>query len=89
MAALAAQGVKIARANKPELPLEIRHLWEAWVRLDQARPIGMGAAGGIPPSEIEAYGRLKSQPFEPWEVDTLLALDRARLEFDAKAKSES
>lgn len=88
MAALAKQGVRVTRAKKPELPFALRHLWEAWVRLDQARPIGVGAAGGIPPSEIEAYARLKLQPFEPWEVDLLLALDRARLEFDAKAKAE-
>jgi hypothetical protein len=53
-------------------------LWQAFVDLASARPVGM-APGAVPPSEIAAWQQLHGVQLSPWEVETLQAMDRAAL----------
>lgn len=59
-------------------PAAARALWDAFVELNAGRPVGM-AAGAIALGEIEAWQRLHRVRLTPWEVSTLLAMDRATL----------
>ena len=54
-------------------------LWAAFVDLSAARPVGMGGAGAVPPSEVLAWQQLQGLRLSPWEIDTLGAMDRASL----------
>lgn len=38
---------------------------------------GLGGFNPLAPTEIEAWARLQGLQLTPWEVDTLLAMDRA------------
>lgn len=53
-------------------------LWELFLDLNSSRPPGMGAAG-IPLTEIEAWCRLRRISLNDWELDMLIALDKAVL----------
>ena len=59
-------------------PPEGAALWDAFVALNGARPVGM-APGPVPPSEIVAWQQLMGLRLTPWEVETLMAMDRAAL----------
>lgn len=52
-------------------------LWGAFAELNGSRPLGMGAVGAIPLSEVEAWQRLNGVRLSPWEVETIIAMDRA------------
>jgi hypothetical protein len=53
-------------------------LWLAFAELSASRPSGMAPAG-IPPTELVAWQTLNRVRLTPWEVETLLAMDRAAL----------
>lgn len=59
-------------------------LYDLFVQLNAARPVGMGP-GAIPPSELLAWQQLMGVRLSPWEADTLLAMDRAALAAHVKA----
>lgn len=59
-------------------PAAGRALWQAFVDLSGARPVGM-APSALPPTEIDAWARLNGLRFTGWEVGTLMAMDRAAL----------
>lgn len=63
---------RLARLAEP-LPPTLVPLWEAFCALSHSRQ----GEGGIAPTEIEAYGRLHQLRLTSWEVDTILATDRA------------
>lgn len=63
---------RLAEVQKP-LPPSLQVLWSVFVRLNDTR---QGEAG-IALREIEAYGRLHNIAFNPWEVESLLDIDRA------------
>lgn len=45
--------------NPPDVPSHLLHVWRCFWQASNARPLGgMGGAGGIPLSEIEAQLRL-------------------------------
>lgn len=46
---------------------------------------GLGGANPLAPSELEAWARLQGLALTPWEVDTLLAMDRAAGSVAARA----
>ena len=48
-------------------------LWDAFASLASARQNG----AAIPASEIDAWQRIHGVRLTPWEVDTLVAMDRA------------
>jgi hypothetical protein len=52
-------------------------LWDAWCQLAGSRPPTMGGPAGVPLSEIEAWQALNRIRFTGWELDTLVAMDRA------------
>lgn len=66
-------GVIDERLMQPPLPTVLVDLWGVFVTLSDSR----SPDAGIAPTEIEAYGRLHNVRFTPWEVDTLLVVDRA------------
>lgn len=53
-------------------------LYDLFVALNAARPVGMGP-NAIPPSEMLAWQQLHGVRLSPWEAETLLAMDRAAL----------
>ncbi|MBX3634050.1 MAG: hypothetical protein KF683_01405 [Rubrivivax sp.] len=53
-------------------------LWDAFCELAAARPAAMGA-GAVPMTEVLAWQQLHGVRLTPWEVGTLLAMDRAAL----------
>jgi hypothetical protein len=59
----------------------------AFAELSAARPLGLGAAGAIPPSEIAAWCALHGVRLTSWELDTLSAIDRACLATSAQSQS--
>jgi hypothetical protein len=61
-------------------------IWEAFVALNAARPVGMGPSA-IPPSELLAWQQLHGVCLSPWEAETLLAMDRAALAAYNKSSS--
>lgn len=62
-----------------EVPPAGSVLWQAFIELASARPSTMGGAGAIPPSELLAWQTLQGLRLSHWEVETLLAMDRAAL----------
>lgn len=63
-------------ANLPELPRETAHLWEWYQDLSGARGAGF-SINAISWIDLWAYFDLKRMRPEPWEVQTLRALDEA------------
>lgn len=53
-------------------------VWEAFAELSASRPAGMGLSA-VPHSELEAWQRLHGVRLTPWEIETLMAMDRAAL----------
>lgn len=53
-------------------------LWEAFAELSASRPAGFGLAA-VPHSEIEAWQRLHRVRLTPWEIETIMDMDRAAL----------
>lgn len=63
----------LADVCKP-LPGAAAPLWDVLLQLSGTRQVGGGA---ITCAEIESWSRLQRVRLTPWEVDTLLACDRA------------
>lgn len=72
------------QAQPPPIPTELRYLWSTFLSLSRAR--GNNGFGPNPLSftEIEAWCRLMHIRLDPWEVDTLRAIDDAFLEVAAE-----
>lgn len=66
----------LAAAAQP-LPSAIAPLWEAFVALSATRGAAFEGVAPITCLEIEAWCRLHAVRLSPWEVETLLAVDRA------------
>lgn len=62
-------------------------LWETFCELAAARPAGMGP-GAVPMAELQAWQQLHGVRLTPWEVGTLLAMDRAALAAMAGAAND-
>lgn len=65
-------------ANLPALPDETAHIWHWYCDLSSARGAGF-SINAIAWSDIWAYFDLKRMRPEPWEVQTIRALDDAFL----------
>lgn len=59
----------------PELPKELAYLWQAFLRLNKRR--GSNGFGYNPISwyEMDAFVRLSSMKFAPWEISLLEDID--------------
>lgn len=58
--------------DEPELPLELRYLWDWFVALN-----GGKSSEGISWVDVEAWSRLTKNEPEPHEVGAILAIDHA------------
>ena len=76
LAAVAAGAAPDARLTHQPPPVATA-LWHAWLQLASSRPPGMGDPVAVPLSEIDAWQRLNGIEFNPWELDTVIAMDRA------------
>ena len=66
------------QAAATPLPPTVATLWSAFVALSGTRmPVADGGMAPITFGEIEAWQRLTGVRLTPWEVETLLAVDRA------------
>lgn len=66
----------LVAVNRP-LPAGVAHLWDAFVALSATRAPAFEGLAAITCTEIEAWQRLHGLRLTPWEVETLLAVDRA------------
>jgi hypothetical protein len=76
--AAAAAGAGVDALLQRRLSPACRALWNVFAELSATRPAGM-QHGAVPHSEILAWQQLSRVSLTPWEVDTLLAMDRAAL----------
>lgn len=77
--AAAAQGAPADPRLASTVPSAGAALWDAFVGMSSGRPAGLGGAGPIPPSEVQAWAGLYGVRFTVWELDTLRAMDDAAL----------
>ena len=63
----------------PELPESIRGLWDVFLELHMARTPGAMGMGPLTYHDLDAYQRVTSLELTPWEVQTILCVDRAAL----------
>jgi hypothetical protein len=85
--ALAERLVGIIADGKGEVPREAEHLLTWFYDLSGLHTSGM-AINPLQPSELAAYFRLVGEAPTPWEVRTLLRMDRAFLDRLSKPKSK-
>jgi len=64
------------------LPAAVAPLWDVFVALSATR----SAEAGIACTEIEAWQRLHGVRLSPWEVETIMAMDRTALDAAAVAR---
>jgi hypothetical protein len=57
----------------------VAHLWHSFLELHQARGGNGFGPNALSFSEIEAWQRLTGRCLTPWELNVMLALDRAYL----------
>lgn len=78
-----------ALANRPEIPIELIYLWEAFWILNGSRQIGFGT-GPIPLTEISAYCHLFNVSDVQFFVACIRAMDGQYLAHKSEeAESES
>ena len=63
----------------------MEHIWEWFLELSLARPVGYGPTP-ISFSEIEAYSRLMCVEITPWEVEQLRLIDRLAIKEAGKKR---
>lgn len=71
-----------------EIDPDSKYLWDWYQELARARPSGMGAEA-LRWSEIDAWARMTKRNPEPWEIDVVVAIDSAFLEFMAEKRKNS
>jgi hypothetical protein len=86
--AAARQGAPLDARLTERTPPECDALWHAFAELGSARPAGMGL-GAIPPSEIAAWQTLNGVRLTGWELETLMAMDRAALAVIAEQQQKA
>lgn len=60
-------------------------LWDSFLLMHGGRGAGMAGPDPIGPAGLLAWQQLHDVQFTPWEIDTLLALDRVALRAAAQA----
>lgn len=59
-------------------PMEVKHIWEWFIDLDETRQVGMGV-NPICFTEIQAWSQLNRIDLKPFEVEAIRAIDREYL----------
>lgn len=70
-----------------EIPPAGQQLWDTYLQLDASRQSGMSAQP-ITLHDLDAWGRLYGVRMTPWELDTLIQLDKAALARAAEARTK-
>lgn len=78
MAHFKATGKKPPELDLPLIPPGTEGILQAFYDLHATRPSGLGPSA-IPLSEIHAWQEVMAVRLTPWEIDTLLHLDRTAL----------
>lgn len=74
--------------DAPPLPPLAAHVWAYYAELHRSRDENGWGAQGLKMREIEAWSRLRRVSLDPWELDAILAIDRAfRAAADAQAEA--
>jgi hypothetical protein len=63
----------------PRIPTGCEYLMSVFMDLHTTRPSGGFGPSAIPISEINAWQRAMNSSLTPWEIETILHLDRAAL----------
>ena len=64
------------------------HLLGIFEAINGFRMHGASGLQPLQPSEIEAWSRLTGQPINPWQAETLFAMDRAFMAHVSKTKPD-
>lgn len=78
--AVSGMGIYVPELDMPIFPEPARHLWRAFVSLQQTRGANYGIPHPITYVEILAYATLMGDHLEPWEVALVKTLDLIFLE---------
>ena len=74
------QAVDARQDGRPAaIPTAAERVWWVFWSLDTRRTSNGYAANAIPPSEIEAWCRLRGETLRRWELDALDKMEAARL----------
>lgn len=68
-------GIDVPALRIPPFPDPARHLWRAFLALQQTRGANYGVPSPITYVEILAYDTLMGDHLEPWEVSLVKVLD--------------
>jgi hypothetical protein len=79
MAAWRASGRQPEELNLPDVPGIALGVYQAWRNLSESRPSGFGKAQ-VSYGEIDAWQRVNNVRLTPWELETLIEMDRAGLQ---------
>lgn len=60
-----------------EFPVELGHVWSAFINLSRTRSAGFAGANPLSYTEIKNYLELTDTQLKPWEIDTVMRLDEA------------
>lgn len=69
-------GAAPKRASGPDLPAAGAYLWAAYCEASESRAVGMGF-GPISETDLFFFAANRNFRWQPWELKTMRALDRA------------
>jgi hypothetical protein len=76
--------------ENPELPEPVKHVWEWWYELHNARSAGGMGQSPITYLDIQAWAKMSRQEPTPWEVQALREMDKVYMSWSReKGKKES
>lgn len=65
--------------EEPDFPIEMAHIWSAFLDMNSGRQQGFSGPQGLPFTEIKAWCELTNTDLSPFEVDALKRLDQTYL----------
>lgn len=68
----------------PELPYEVAHIWDCFLKLSAKRTSGFKERNPLSELEIEAWERRRRMRLDPFEIECIDALDRVYLDCSTK-----
>lgn len=74
-----ATGEWIPELHPPELPADCALIWHTYIELHNARTSGDASPERISWPDLLAWQTVRKVDLNPWEIDTLLAMDAAAL----------
>ena len=82
-------GKRPAELDGPDCPAEMEYLWYDFMMLSRGRTSNGFGANPLTWMDLLAWRQLTATPVNPWEMDTLVALDNAWLSEQAQQSKKT